>query len=384
MRWMNRTMLLAALLTISAVSVMAQSQQCTEEFKTATYSKWYDNRVEHQDVAFQAAEEYLAVCADDPSPYTAAIKKFHAAYKELRDKSLVGKQFEEAFQKKNYAEQIRLGKQILAKDPDNPAVNIIMGVAGLGDANQLTESAPFAKKAIELIQTGKPISPYTSKDQALAHLNYVIAKATAKTSATDAIPYFVKAARFDSELKKNPLLYNELGGAYGEGPVAKLAEDYKKFIGQPESTESKLVLANLNQALDMQIDAFARAAALSSNPTEKKALMDVLTEIYKGRTKSDTAAGLNELVAGILNKPLPDMPPPITTLPAVTPTAAGTGSTGTGSAPTGSAASGAASNTRSIGTTNTSGSGTQTGTPSKPTASPTPKPKPRRTNHRGR
>jgi hypothetical protein len=48
------------------------------------------------------------------------------------------------------------------------------------------------------------------------------------------------------------LLYNELAGAYGGGPVSKLSDDYKKFIGQPESTESKLVLANLNQAIDRQ------------------------------------------------------------------------------------------------------------------------------------
>ena len=271
MRLTNRILALIALLTLSSVAVLAQTKECTEDFKTATYQKWYDARTDKQDVAFQAAEEYLTVCPTDESPYATAIKKFHAAYKELRDKSAIGKQFEEAFQKKNYADQIRLGKQILAKEPDNSAVNIIMGVAALGDANQLIESATFAKKAIELIQSGKPIAPYTNKDQALAHLNYVIAKATVKTSPTDAIPYFIKAAKFESDLKKNALLYNELAGAYGGGPVAKLAKDYEAYIGKPESDESKLVLANLNQAIDRQIDAFARAAALSTDPADKKA-----------------------------------------------------------------------------------------------------------------
>ena len=71
-----------------------------------------------------------------------------------------------------------------------------------------------------------------------------------KSDPTAAIPYFVKAAKYNGDLQKNPYLYNELAAAYGEGPVSKLSEDYKKYIGQPESTESKLVLANLNQAID--------------------------------------------------------------------------------------------------------------------------------------
>ena len=98
----------------------------------------------------------------------------------------------------------------------------------------------------------------------MAYLNYVIAKNTVKSDPTAAIPYFVKAAKYESDLKKNPLLYNELAAAYGGGPVAKYTEDYKAIVGMGKSVdspESKLVIANLNQAIDRQIDAFARAAA---------------------------------------------------------------------------------------------------------------------------
>ena len=62
------------------------------------------------------------------------------------------KQFEEAVKQKKYADQIRLGKQIIATEPDNSAVYIIMGLAGLGDESLLNESAQFAKKAIEMIE----------------------------------------------------------------------------------------------------------------------------------------------------------------------------------------------------------------------------------------
>jgi len=384
--------MLVAMLAAFSAPALAQTKECNEEFKSATYQKWYDNRKEHQDVAYQAAKEYLATCTTEDQ-YSTALKKFATAYEAMTANATSGKEFEDAFKNKKFAEQIRLGKVVLANDPDNTAVYIIMGVAGLGDPALLAESAQYAKKAIELIEAGKPFAPAGSKDQALASLNYVIGKANLKNAPADAIPYLLKAARFESDLKKNPQLYAELAAAYAEGPVAKLTDNYKVFVGKDETPESKLVLANLNQVIDRQIDALARAAALSTNAADKKAVMDQLSELYKYRNKSDT--GLNELVAGILSKPLPDIPTPLTSLPTPTPTPANTGSQSgmTGSAqPATSGATKPASNTTSTSgqnkTTSTTGTGTQpgktqTGTKTsggaKPAASPTPKP---RRNHR--
>lgn len=382
-------MLVAMLATFSAPG-LAQTKECNEEFKSATYQKWYDNRKEHQDVAYQAAKDYLSTCSTEDQ-YSAALKKFVTAYETMTANATSGKQFEDAFKNKNYPEQMRLGKVVLAGDPDNTAVYIIMGVAGLGDQSLLTDSAQYAKKAIEMIEAGKPFAPYASKDQALAYLNYVIGKANLKNAAADAIPYLLKAARFESELKKNPQLYAELAAAYGEGPVAKLTADYKVFVGKDETPESKLVLANLNQVIDRQIDALARAAALSTNAADKKAVMDQLSELYKYRNKSET--GLNELVASVLSKPLPDMPTPLTSLPTPTPvsTPATTGSqpgmTGSTQPATSGATKPVSNTTSTTGqnkATSTTGTGTQTGnktTGAKPAASPTPKP--RRSNHRG-
>src|SRR6266852_1656302 len=104
---------LAAALAVFAVPVLAQTKECTDEFKSATYQKWYDNRKDHQDVAFQAADEYLAVCPNDDSPYKTAIKKFWDAYKVMKAGADTTQQFDDAVKQKKYAEQIRLGKQIL-------------------------------------------------------------------------------------------------------------------------------------------------------------------------------------------------------------------------------------------------------------------------------
>ncbi len=377
-----KLIMLGAMLAAFSAATFAQTKECNDDFKSATYQKWYENRKDHQDVAYQAAKEYLATCTTDDQ-YSAALKKFATAYEAMNANVSNGKQFEEAFKNKNYAEQIRVGKLVLASNPDNSAVYIIMGLTGLGDPSLLGESAQYAKKAIELIEAGKPFAPLNSKDQALAYLTYVIAKASFKNSPGDALPYFVKAAKYESDLKKNPQIYAELAAAYAEGPVAKLTSDYKPFVGKDETPESKLVLANLNQVIDRQIDALARAAALSANATDKKAVMDQLSELYKYRNKSET--GLNELVASVLSKPLPDMPTPLTSLPTPSPTStpATTGSPSGTNVTTPPATSGANKPTGNTVTPGQTKTGSTTSGGAKPTASPTPKPKPRANYRRG-
>jgi hypothetical protein len=383
-------MALVAVFTVSAVAAWAQTPECTDDFKTATYSKWYDNRKDNQDAAYEAAKEYVKVCPTDESQYATVLKKFIADYDKIHTNQKLAQDFETAVKNNNYAQQVQLGKQLTAANPDSTIVYIYMANAGLNDANLSADALQAAKKAIELIEGGKPFTPaYNTKDQALAAMNYVIAKVTVKSSAADAIPYFIKAAKYDSPLKKTAQLYNELAAAYAE-QVDKLTNEYKQHIGKPETTESKLVLANLDQAIDAQIDALARATAFA-DAANKPALMARLTDVYKDRKKSD--AGLNELVTGILSKPLPDPPKPITELP-TPPTPTGTptpAATAPGGAPTTGAAPSAAKPSTSTSPTSTGSRSTGTSptgsstTGAKPAASPSPTPKPpsRRTNHRG-
>jgi hypothetical protein len=378
MKWINRAVALAAVLALSAVSVWAQAKECNDEFKTATYLKWYENRTDRQDVAYEAAKEYLAVCTDHTGDqYAAALKKFVEAYDKLHLNKRLAEQFDAAVKAKNYADQIRVGKQLTAipANADNAGIYIVMAGAGLGDPNQLAESSQAAKKAIELIEQGKPFTPfYQTKDQALAGMTYVVAKATMKTSPTEAIPLFVKALKFNSDVRKSPAVYNELATAYGEGPVAKYAKEYQDAAAAGKSVDSpevKLIIANLNQALDRQIDAFARAAA-SAAPADKKQFMDVLAAVYKDRNKKDAAeAELNSMVASALSTPVPDAPTPITTVPTTS------GTVGTGAAPGGTPAGSAMNGNGSPSASSTASKPASSGgsTTTKPATSPKPKPR---------
>ncbi len=354
-------MTIAVMFTVFAAPALAQSKECNDENKAA----WYDTFLKNfrgdppqQKIAYDAAKLYLTSCPEDPADAQAAYmkNKFVVPYEKLKGDADVAKQLEGAITSKNYAEQMRLGKLVLVNSPDNTAVYIIMGMAGLSEPSVLGESAQYAKKAIEMIEAGKPATPYT-RDQALAYLNWDLAKANLKPAPADAITNLLNAAKFDSDLKKNPLLYLDLATAYNDGPRAKLTDEYKaKYT--VESPESKLALANINQFIDRQIDAMARAAALATTAADKKAVMDALTDVYKDRNnnKSD---GLSELVAGILSKPLPGFPTPITLLPTTTPVSTPTTPAGT---------NGATSST--------------TSNVAKPGPSPTPaNKKPRRSNH---
>jgi hypothetical protein len=320
---------LAAGMAVFAVPTKAQKQECTEENKNAWYKTFYDNRKgdeAQQKTAYDTANIYIESCPDDPNDaQLKPVKKFAAAYKAMLDTRKAGGEFQKAVDSKNYAEQVRLGKQILATDPDNVDVNVILGIAGLGDSNTLNESAQYAKKAISLLQSGKSTKLFTN-DQALAYLNWTVAKSKLASAPAEALPDLLKAAKIESELKKNPQLYLDLAAAYESGPRAKFSDEYTASL-KPDKTEtdqSKIILENLNKIIDNQIDAEARAAALTTDAARKKEIVTELTSLYKYRNKTATDANVTELLATVLSKPIPDVPAPITSLPAPAPSGTAT------------------------------------------------------------
>lgn len=385
MKGTSKLLMVAAVLAAFSAPVLAQSKECSDENKSA----WYDTFLKarngdgsQQKIAYDSAKQYLTSCPDDSSDIAQYLKKWVTAYEKGNRKL----QFEDAFIKKDYSKTAELGKQLLADDPNNVRVYMLIGYGGYlasaaNNATMTPEAVDYAKKAIEMIDSGKsPESwaPFTSRDQALAWLNYSIGKAKLANAPAEALPYLIKAARYDSELKKLTGTYTDILTAYEKGPRATLTGDYEaKYKGKPETPESKLAAANIDQIIDREIDAYARLAALTTNATDKKAVMGELTELYKYRNKSE--AGLNELLASVLSKPLPDVPKPITSLPAPTPGSSpvNTGSPGTN----GGSQPGSPGGTKPAGNT-TSTTGQSTG--AKPAASPTPAsrpPKPRRAHN---
>jgi tetratricopeptide (TPR) repeat protein len=347
-KFITTILVLAAL----AIPVLAQTPTapaqtqtktgCTEEAKNAVYTEFTTYRTTDPTKAYEAAKKYLA-CSQTEDQYTAYLKKWVAAYdKELR-KARLNDLF---INQRKYPEAYALAKEILADEPDNIIALMDLGYGGYVIAvttkneSLNSEAIGYAKKAIQQIEAGKTPSswlPFKSKDDALAYLNYSIGYLDRTANTAEALKYFIKSAQYESEIKKNAQTYAFIAGAY-ETQYAKLSADYERdFKDKPETDASKLAAENINQVVDRIIDSLARAVALAgTNQTlaaSKTQWMDRLTELYKFR-HNQSDAGLNEMIAAVLSKPLPPVPIPITSLPAATPTstpASGVNSAGNGS-----------------------------------------------------
>ena len=317
---------------------------CTDEAKSAWYADFTKFRTSNPTQAYEAAKKYLGACPTEEGQIPAYLKKWVVAYDKEARKIKMADLF---VNQRKYAEASAVAKEVLTDEPDNILAHITQGYGGYvvavttknesGNADAITH----AKKAIQLIESGKTLenwAPFKSKDDALGYLYYSVGFLQRATNATEALNHFIKSAQFESDIKKNPQTYAFIAAAY-ENEYAKQSNDYQaKYANKDETPESKLAVENINQIVDRVIDALARAVSVAGTDANAQASktqwMGRLTELYKFRNKSE--AGLNEMIAGVMSKPLPPVPTPITVLPTAPATStnptSGTPNAGNGSA----------------------------------------------------
>ena len=374
----------------AAPAANAAQDGCAQETRDALYKTFTDNRTADQPKAYDAAKKYLACPVATPTEAQTKIIEYLTRWVGLYEKGSRKNRFnDEMYNKKNYVEAFKLGKEILQDEPDNAKVVIDMGANGylVGPLNnpQLTaEAIEYAKKGIQMLEAGKKVEDWTplqNQGVATAYMNYTIGFLTIEKDPTTALKHLIKSAQFESQLKTSAFTYALIAGAYETGPYAKQSADYKAmFSGKDETPESKLALANINQIVDRMIDGYARAVALAGSDaklaTQKTAWNDSLKQWFKFRNPNEPETGVDQLVASILTKPLPPEPTPLTSLPA-TPAATTTGTSG-GATPATGTANGAGN-----GATTPAKPATPTATPAAPntkpaTTQPAPPKKPRR------
>ena len=380
-----------------------QDPQCSPENKLAWYNEFRQQFKGDTAKANELAKKWLA-CPEvaGEEAQAAYLKNFVTLYEKANRKNQVS---DLVYNKKDYPKAFEVGKAVLADEPENLKVLIDLAYAGFASATAKNEAftadaVNYAKKAMQLIEAGKAPDkwePYLGKDDALAYLNNIIGQLTVQKNPSEALPNLIKVAQYESKLNKLPFTYATIAAAYEAGSYAKLSEEYKaKFGGKDETPESKLALENINQVVDRMIDAYARAVALvgtdAAQQAAKKEWMDSLSTWYKYR-HNQSDAGLNEMVAGILAKPLPPVPTPITTLPTATPASTPTsGAVTAAGAPAGNAAASGTTPATPQPAPVTTTPAPATTTPKTPpatankpkTPTPTPAPKPRtKRHHRG-
>jgi hypothetical protein len=372
MRWAFRKLAGAAIVIGIALASFSNSaivlgQETEDQVKIDMYKRFVDNRIPNPRAAYQAGKDYLAKYAKDNDQYSKYISQW-VTYFEREDRKL--KLPVLLYNDKNFAEAYRTGAQILADEPDNLRTQIDLGYGGYlaatycaaataeaGDTikkiaqrcsvspeevSRLNNNAPVdkplptgqaiklppaafttfsneavghAKSAIQIIESGKAPSdwaPFKGKEDTLAYLYYTVASLNLKTAPDQAIDPLLKAAQFESDLKKTPSTYYFLAYAYESGPYKTLSTAYQKnYADKPETPESKAALEKLNVVIDRIIDAYARAIAAAGtdakNQQSRAGWMTSLTNFYKFR-HGGSDAGLTEMIAGALSKPLPSKP----------------------------------------------------------------------------
>jgi|ERR1051325_4995593 hypothetical protein len=359
----------------------AAQGDCTDESKAAWYADFTKNRTTNAKAAYEAGKKYLTACPTEEGQIPAYLKKWVAAYEKEARKLRLTDLF---VHQRKYAEAMTVAKEILADEPDDIVSLIDLGYGGYvlavttKNESGNAEAINYARKAIQAIEAGKAPAdwaPFKSKDDALGYLYYSVGYLERTSNTTDALANFIKAAQFDSEIKKNPQTYVFITAAY-ESEYAKQSADYERlYKDKDETAESKLAVANINQLVDRIIDSLARAVANAGSDAPAQASkaqwLARLTELYKFR-HNNSDAGLNEMIASVMSKPLPPVPTPLTTLPPAAPTTSSTPATGANT--TGSTAAPGAAAPSAVKTTTAPKTAAETAT-----TKPAPKPK---NNHR--
>lgn len=330
--------------------------QCDDNAKGAVYQRFAENLKKDQKVSFEAGKEFLQKCEGDTSlaENVAYVKKFVAKY----EKATRNVDFWKALEAKNYAEAFRLGKAITADEPDNLPIHIALGWSGYqatteNNNNFTADAAVSAKKALQLIESGKvPMgfdaqgkeieswAPFKAKADAVGGLNYALGFFSVKDKKhEEALTHFKTAAQQEGSFTKlEPSTYSNIAFVYTQD-YTRLGDEYKKnFEGKDKTPESEAALARIDQVVDLMIDAYARAIAYNDqsktpNAQGKAEWTKTLTEIYKYR-KGGSETGLPEYIKGVTAAPLPTLgPAPV----AATPTTPATGTPATDTTTTTSA-----------------------------------------------
>jgi hypothetical protein len=287
-----------------------------DDDRESLYAKFNDYRrnpnPEQQRFAYPTAKEYLRLWGGENGPEVKEVRAWVIEYeRQMHQNELYA-----AYDAKDYAKTFTLARPMVKNDPEYFFALAIMVEAGYensiaGSKNLATETTEYARQAINLLEAGKVTKPdpFKSMDLARSFLNYALATLVKDEAPAEAAVAYSKALKIaDSPYSKDPLAYHHLGVAIYKGLLAPLSNEYnEKFGGKQSSAEQTAMMSKLMKLADQAVDAYARAVALMDKPEQKNARAQALaqlTTLYKV-FHNNSDEGLNELVAGVLSKPMP-------------------------------------------------------------------------------
>jgi tetratricopeptide (TPR) repeat protein len=222
-----------------------------------------------------------------------------------------------AIKEKRTADMIKVGEQILAKDPET--LNVVYAIAFNIRRNELLAAPPvftnapaaveYAKRGIAMVESGKTLTGVATFDKGatLAWMTQILALNESRNgSPAEAIRLYEKSTAF---APADPLVARNLIGvvALRQGQYAELAKAYNalpeadRAAAEP-TPEVKAAREALNVEADALIDAAAGFVAFGRSKGLPPATVDrvntLLETVYKGRFPADAGLeGLKKLLA---------------------------------------------------------------------------------------
>ena len=317
---LSRIFIAAIVLCALASIVSAQRNptmptQASDSDKEQLYARFAANKKvptsDRQRLAYEDAKDYVRRFGNDVDPQLAEVRRFVVEYERVMKNFAV----HEAYTAKKYAKTFEIGRATLKKEPENFFVLATLTQAGYdnaqtGDATLNEETIGYAKSALAIVDGGKlsSFAPFATVEDARGFLNFALGWFLRGQSPVEAADAFTHAVKSGSSFKDDPLTYNLLGIAILKGEYAQVAAEYNsKFGNKPPSPEQQAMWQRVVKLGERVIDAYARAVALSTRPEQAEAkakMLAQLTTLYKS-FHNNSDAGLNDLIATVLSKPLP-------------------------------------------------------------------------------
>jgi tetratricopeptide (TPR) repeat protein len=297
---------LFAPLTSAATIVAGLVAQDPTPEEAAAYKAWFEaNNLKDYPKAMELAKAYLEKFPNG---------KYADYLKNKWAPGVRGMQFKEAATAKNVPEVIRIGKEVLAADPEN--LDYLSALVVQIRTNELfanppnfahaAEAADFAERAIRLIEAGKTptgADPKTfNKNVTLAYMHQTLAVIYEHDKNIDkALAEYEKAAALEPS---NPTYYFHCGRLHND----KYAAAAQKYQTIPEADrdaadakpEVKAALEEVNKQADAVITCWARFLGLTVDKKDFSAdtrakIEKALTDLYKYR-HNDSTDGLQKLI----------------------------------------------------------------------------------------
>lgn len=266
---------------------------------------------EDRRLAYPAAKSYLLRFGGDDDSNAKEVRKFVTDYERAVNRDTVFA----AYNAKNYAKAFELARPHLKVDADDFFALAILSEAGYenalaGNATLNAETTGYTRRAIKLLEGGKltKADPFINMEIAKGFLNSTLGYFVKDQAPAEAAAAFLKAVQSDSIYRNDPAIYHRMGVAIIKGEFTPLSAEYnEKYGAKQASAEQQAMLKQLLHTADRAIDAYARAVALSAKPEQAEArtkILAQLTSLYKN-FHNNSDAGLDELIATVLSKPLP-------------------------------------------------------------------------------